>query len=59
MTDEGEAEQGEGTLASGINKHSIIIRKDETDTDNNATDFEIIDFDDIENAADDYKPVKR
>ena len=58
VTDEGEAEQGEGTLASGINKHSIIIRKDETDTDNNATDFEIIDFDDIENAAD-YKPVKR
>lgn len=57
VTDEGEVEFGEGTLATGINKHSIIIRANAADTDNNANDFVVVDFDDIDNEAD-YKPLK-
>ena len=48
---------GEGTPVSDINKHSVVIRKNAADTDNNAADFEVVDLRDVQN-ANDYKPVK-
>ena len=56
VTDSGEEEFGEGTLVSGINKHSVVVRVNDGDSGDNSADFEVVDFDDIENVSD-YKPV--
>lgn len=51
-------ELSEGSPIVGINKHSVVTRTDASDSDNNATDFSIVDLRDVENASD-YKPVRQ
>ena len=51
-------ELGEGTLVADINKHSVVVRVNDGDSDNNAADFAVIDLEDIQNPAD-YKPLNK
>lgn len=51
------SEFGEGSPVAGINKHSVVIRVNAEDTNNNSVDFEIIDLRDVQNPSD-YKPAK-
>lgn len=51
-------ELGEGTLVADINKHSVVVRVNDGDSDNNAADFAVVDLEDIQNPAD-YKPLNK
>lgn len=51
-------ELGEGTLVADINKHSVVVRVNNGDSDNNAADFAVVDLEDIQNPAD-YKPLNK
>ena len=52
------AELAEGSPIVGINKHTVVVRTDASDTDNNALDFIKVDLEDNPDLADEYKPVK-
>ena len=51
-------ELGEGTLVADINKHSVVVRVNDGDSDYNAADFAVVDLEDIQNPAD-YKPLNK
>ena len=52
------AELAEGSPIVGINKHTVVVRTDASDTDNNALDFIKVDLEVNPDLADEYKPVK-
>lgn len=56
-TTDAKPEISEGEPVVDINKHSIVTRTSDVDTDDNATDFSIVDLRKADNASD-YKPVK-
>lgn len=57
ISDENE-ELAEGSPIVGINKHSVVIRTSASDSDNNSTDFAIVDLREVEDPSD-YKPEKQ
>ena len=56
VTDGAGGELYEGAPVDGINKHTVVIRKSDADTDNNASDFVLVEIDGIDNPGD-YKPA--
>lgn len=47
MSDGTTTEVGEGVLASDCSKQKIVVRKNDADTDDNATDFEVVSLKDL------------
>ncbi len=58
-TADANAELCEGTAVTGINKHSVVVRNSDADTDNNVMDFKVVDLKDNPDVAGDYKPSNK